>query len=86
MILALVYGASDFSDIPAPALPSGMDLLYGDRIVLDNHGEPQIPIGITEGIEETSLVTTGPVTLDFYEQGRHKRSALDGKNKLHIKL
>ncbi len=86
LALTLLTGPANFGDIPAPALPSGMDLLYGDRIVLDANGEPQIPVGLMDGLEQTEFETHGPVTIDFYEQGRHKRSVIDGTNVIRAKL
>ncbi|MEL6547132.1 MAG: SpoIID/LytB domain-containing protein, partial [Myxococcota bacterium] len=52
---------------PAP-IPTGMELLYGDRVPVRPDGEPSIAVGIMQGKRRVTLeVTAGQ--LDFYQDG-----------------
>lgn len=54
---------------PEPsAVPTGMELLYGDRLPLGPDGEPSVAIGIASGESRVKLVVNN-AQLDFYQRG-----------------
>ena len=69
-----------------PAIPSGMDLLYGSRVAVNPNGEPSIAVGLMSGQSQLTVRTDDTVTLDFYERGVHKRTELSGKHTLQAKI
>lgn len=62
-ILVLAAGNAE-----PPAIPTGMDLLYGDRLPLRPTGEPNVAIGIADGVSSVELTVEG-AQLDFYQGG-----------------
>ncbi|MCK5687998.1 SpoIID/LytB domain-containing protein [Myxococcota bacterium] len=57
-----------------PPTPSGMDLLYSDRVVLGPNNEPMIPIGIIESASKATIESKAGIVLDYYEKGIHKQA------------
>jgi SpoIID/LytB domain protein len=67
-------------------LPSGMDLLYSDRVFFRPWGEPVISIGVLEGESEVVVRSESDLVMDFYEQGILKRSTIAANTKLRISI
>ena len=84
--LLLVTQADGKDALPPPAIPSGMDLLYGSRVAVNPNGEPSIAVGLMSGQSQLTVRTDDTVTLDFYERGVHKRTELSGKHTLQAKI
>jgi stage II sporulation protein D len=63
------------------ASPSGLDLLYTDRVAFGTGGQPKITLGLVEGRQSIRLHSNAPMQLDFYEGGVFKRSNIP-KNKI----
>ncbi|MBI3178792.1 MAG: SpoIID/LytB domain-containing protein [Deltaproteobacteria bacterium] len=63
------------AELPPPQ-PSGMDLLYNDRVPFAASGEPLVTLGIASG--RRRLVVRAPATMvaDYYEGGMHKRATV----------
>ena len=57
LILCVHTGAHD--EIPPPAIPSGMDLLYGNRIAVNSNGEPSVAVGLMTNQRTITVVSTG---------------------------
>ncbi len=51
-----------------PPIPTGMELLYGDRVPIQPNGEPAIAVGIVQGQRSVELSIDGG-QLDFYQDG-----------------
>jgi stage II sporulation protein D len=88
---AAAAGAAPAGPPPAPlvepaALPSGMDLLYGDRVFFAPNGEPIITIGLASGRERVALRAGGPVQVDFYEDGVLKQASVRPGGSIDISL
>jgi len=74
-------------DATEPALvPSGMDLLYSDRIAFKPSGEPIITLGIVAGRERVALRSTVAIQADFYEAGTLKRATVRGGDAIDISI
>jgi stage II sporulation protein D len=58
------------------AVPSGLDLLYDDRIAFAASGEPLVTVGIVSGEKRVSLRAKVPVELDFWEAGIEKHATV----------
>ncbi len=58
------------------ALPSGLDLLYGDRIALAPSGEPIVAVGLANNEKLVRLRAHAPIELDFWEAGVPKRATV----------
>ncbi|MEO1483022.1 MAG: SpoIID/LytB domain-containing protein [Myxococcota bacterium] len=63
LIAALLLTSAE----PAP-VPTGMELLYGDRLPLGPDGEPTVAIGIATGESRVTL-RVRDAQLDFYQRG-----------------
>jgi len=59
-----------------PAFPSGMDLLYSDRVALDGAGAPIVPVGLMTGQSQVELRGNTPLRVDFYQQGVLKQATV----------
>ena len=55
-------------------IPSGMELLYSDRIPILPNGEPVIAVGIASGKNTVAIRGRGVMTIDFYEGDVFKRA------------
>ncbi|MBT6432305.1 MAG: SpoIID/LytB domain-containing protein [Deltaproteobacteria bacterium] len=84
VVICAQSGATD--DIPPPAIPSGMDLLYGNRVAVNQNGEPAVAVGIMTGQNKITIGSTGTFSLDFYEQSVHKRTQVSGKHRLKARV
>lgn len=74
------------SNLAPPAIPSGMDLLYGDRVAVSSSGEPAVALGLMTGQRVIHVQASGSVTLDFYERSVHKRTHLAGQHRVSVKV
>ncbi|MBC7792532.1 MAG: SpoIID/LytB domain-containing protein [Clostridia bacterium] len=59
-----------------PAFPSGMELLYSDRVPILPSGEPMIAVGITTGQKTLTFHGRGTTAVDFYEGDVFKRATV----------
>lgn len=66
-MLTLLCAAILLTPEPAP-IPTGMELLYGDRVPIQPNGEPSIAVGIVQGERAVELTVDGG-QLDFYQDG-----------------
>ena len=82
-VLTLSQGI--FGDVPPPAIPSGMDLLYGTRIGIHQNQEPIVPVGIMDGQHELVFSSDSPIQLDYYEKGVLKTTQISANLKVAIK-
>ena len=87
-LLGLLLGAqADGSDsIPPPAIPSGMDLLYGNRVAVNPNGEPSVAVGLMTGQRQITVHSKEAVIIDFYERSVHKRTELTGEHRIQAKI
>jgi SpoIID/LytB domain protein len=60
---------------PAP-IPSGLDLLYGDRVAVTPRGEPLVTIGLATGERHVTLRSRTTLQVDFWEAGVLKRASV----------
>lgn len=72
--------------LPPPAIPSGMDLLYGNRVAVNQNGEPAVAVGLMTGQQKVAIGSTGLFSLDFYEQSVHKRTEMGGKHRIEARV
>lgn len=84
MVICVQTGATE--SLPPPAIPSGMDLLYGNRVAVNQSGEPAVAVGLMTGQQKVSIASTGTFSIDFYEHGVHKRTEVSGKHRLQAKV
>ena len=68
---------------PAP-VPSGMDLLYSDRVPFAPSGEPLIAIGLMAGQKRVVLRSLSAIRADFYEAGVLKRTTVRPNDTLAV--
>ncbi|MEM6730176.1 MAG: SpoIID/LytB domain-containing protein [Myxococcota bacterium] len=61
LLVFLTLGAAE----PSP-IPTGMELLYGDRVPIRPDGEPSIAVGIMQGQKSITL-TVGRSQMDFFQ-------------------
>ena len=78
--------ANGQDSIPPPAIPSGMDLLYGNRVAVNPNGEPSVAVGLMTGQRKIKVITSQTVTIDFYEKSVHKRTELSGDHRIEAKV
>ena len=78
--------ANGQDSIPPPAIPSGMDLLYGNRVAVNPNGEPSVAVGLMTGQRKITVQTSQTVTIDFYEKSVHKRTELSGDHRIEAKV
>ena len=72
---------------PEPeAVPSGLDLLYGDRVVFSPGGEPVVTVGLVSGEKHVTLRAKTPVQVDFWEAGVQKRTAVRAGDVLEVSI
>lgn len=73
-----IFSAFLIASAPAEpsALPSGMELLYGDRVPIRPDGEPAVALGLATGERRLNLTLGTETTLDFYDQDLFKRATL----------
>lgn len=57
-------------------IPSGMELLYSDRVPILPNGEPAIAVGIASGKSQITTRGRGTMTIDFYEGDVFKRASV----------
>src|SRR5687767_5163347 len=57
-----------------PPVPSGMDLLYSDRVALSPEGEPVVTVGLMSAQPALTFSASERLTIDYYEQGVHKQT------------
>ena len=60
---------------PAP-VPSGMDLLYSNRVAFRPNGEPLITVGLMSGQQRVAVRSASAMQVDFYEAGVLKRASV----------
>ena len=58
------------------AVPTGMDLLYSDRIPFTADGEPVVTVGLMSGQERVTVRCTDGLRLDFFDEGALKQAAV----------
>ncbi len=63
------------AELPPP-VPSGMDLLYNDRVPFTAAGEPLVTLGIASGRRLLVVRAASPMVADYYEGGVHKRATV----------
>ncbi len=68
--------------LPPPAIPSGMDLLYGNRVAVNPNGEPSVAVGLMTGQSKITVQTSQAAIIDFYEKSVHKRTELSGDHRI----
>lgn len=71
LLLSLTLCASE--GMPA-AVPTGMDLLYSDRIPFGPDGEPLIAVGLMTGQMKVSIRGRDGLRLDFFDEGTLKQA------------
>jgi stage II sporulation protein D len=87
LMLLLSVGAAPSIDNAEPsAVPSGMDLLYSDRIAFKSSGEPVITLGIMTGRERVVLRSSAALQADFYETGNLKRATVRANDVIEISI
>lgn len=74
------------SDLPPPAIPSGMDLLYGTRIWVRPEHQPVIPVGLMNRQRKLTFSSSGRVQLDYFEAGVLKSSIVKPKTRIRVTL
>lgn len=75
ILLAAVAAGIELGADPSP-LPSGMDLLYSDRLAFRPNGEPIVAIGLMSGQDTVRFHSASPLRIDFYEAGVHKQTVV----------
>ncbi len=68
---------------PSP-VPSGMDLLYSDRVPILPSGEPLIALGLMSGQRQAALSARAPLQVDYYEAGVLKRTTVRAGARLEV--
>ena len=66
--------------------PSGMELLFGNRLPLSVEHEPSILVGLAEGQSKVQLKVHGSTILDYYEKGELKREILTTGDRLLVTI
>ena len=85
LLAFLTAGAAQPWDANEPSpVPSGMDLLYSDRIAFKPSGEPIITLGIMSGRERVVLRSAAAIQADFYEAGTLKHATVRGGDTIDI--
>lgn len=74
-LLLFVAAAIDAGEPPAP-VPSGMDLLYSDRVPVQPTGEPLVTLGIMSGQKKVVLTAPSSMQADFYDGGVLKQTTV----------
>ncbi len=68
-------------------LPSGLDLLYGERVVLQKNGEPLITIGLINNVKTiTFSAENGPLLLDWYQNGEYRQVEIPPETLVETRL
>ncbi len=82
IVKAVEPPAPELAHEPAPLpqtdvapIPSGMELLYSDRIPILPNGEPVIAVGIASSQNRVVVRGRGAMTIDFYEGDVFKRAS-----------
>ena len=66
--------------------PSGMELLFGNRLPLSAEHEPSILVGLAEGQSQVQLKVHSSTILDYYEKGTLKREILTNGDSLQVAI
>lgn len=74
------------STVSAPAVPSGLELLYSDRVPILPSGEPMIAVGITSGVKTLTFRAKGTTTVDFYEGDVFKRATVTPGTEVNVSI
>lgn len=72
--LLFVVAAADIGE--PPPVPSGMDLLYSDRVPVQPTGEPLVTLGIMSGQKKVVLSARSSMQADYYEEGVLKQTTI----------
>jgi SpoIID/LytB domain protein len=67
-------------------IPSGMELLYSDRVPIQPNGEPMIAIGIASGKNTVVVSGRGAMTIDFYEGDVFKRATATAGTEVTVQV
>lgn len=84
MLWTCVLVAADAFE-PSP-LPSGLELLYSDRIPISASGEPMVAVGLMAGESALVFETATTSQLDFYEGDALQQAHLPAGARLELKL
>ncbi|MED5464504.1 MAG: SpoIID/LytB domain-containing protein [Myxococcota bacterium] len=84
--LLLLTSLPALADVPPPAIPSGMDLLYGTRIVVRANHEPIVPVGVTDKQPTLHLSSVGPVRMEYFEEGVLKSSQVASGQNVRLRV
>lgn len=68
------------------AIPSGMDVLYGDRVAVTASGEPLVAIGVVGHQNNIVFKATRGLVADFYEAGIAKRTTFRAGQRLEFRV
>jgi len=74
------------SEVPPPAIPSGMDLLYGTRIWVRPHHQPVVPVGLMEGQRQVTFSSAGAIQVDYFEEGVLRSSSVTPGTSIQVDL
>ena len=69
-----------------PAIPSGMDLLYDERIPLLAQGEPVVTLGIASGESEVVVRGSTPLRVAFYQNGVLKQATVPTGQPVEVRI
>ncbi|MBI5508144.1 MAG: SpoIID/LytB domain-containing protein [Deltaproteobacteria bacterium] len=84
--LACAFAAAPWEQAEPSPVPSGMDLLYSDRVAFKPKGEPLITLGIATGRERVALRSATAIQADFYEAGTLKRATVRGGDTIEVSI
>lgn len=73
--LARPAAAQPSAVAPAP-IPSGMELLYSDRVAFQADGEPIVALGLMSGQSQITVRARAQMNVDFYEGEIFKRATV----------
>lgn len=85
-LVPLAFAALTSPPSDPPAIPSGLDLLYGDRVALDPSGEPLVAVGLMTGQTRVVLRAAVPLQVDFWEAGVLKRTNVQPGQPVEVTL
>lgn len=86
LLLCTVVAAMANGPFAPPAIPSGMDLLYDDRVPLLANGEPVITLGIATGEREVVIRGSAALRLEFYQGDTLKHATVPAGQAVEVRI
>ncbi len=86
MLSILCLGFALGAPSEPPPVPSGMDLLYSDRVSFTPSGEPIVAVGLAHSEPRLRLRSNDSLLVDFYDAGVLKRAVVKAGDVVEVRI